>query len=230
MKTASMSVMIACAVTTATFAASPGPGQHRGYLVDRDGRVIMSGASGLCVRDSDWTLERAIAPCDPKAVATAAEQPPAPAQAIAQRPPAATTAAAQAAPASKKFSFSADALFAFDKSSLEPAGKEMLDDLVRQLAGVSYATIVATGHTDRFGGDGYNQRLSERRANVVKDYLMGKNIAATRIEAEGRGKGDPITKASDCPGPRSARVIACLQRDRRVDVEITGATIAEASR
>ena len=77
--------------------------------------------------------------------------------------------------------------------------------------------------TDRFGSNEYNQKLSERRANTVKDYLVSKNVQASRIDAEGRGETQPVTKADDCRGAKSAKVIACLQPDRRVDVELTGA-------
>ena len=66
----------------------------------------------------------------------------------------------------QKFSFSGDALFAFDKPVLKPEGKVMLDDLVSQLSGVSYDKIVTAGHTGRFGSNAYNQALSERRVDV----------------------------------------------------------------
>jgi OOP family OmpA-OmpF porin len=91
-----------------------------------------------------------------------------------------------------------------------------------QLNGATYNTIGATGHTDRFGSDTYNQKLSERRANAVKDYLVSRDIPAGRISADGKGETQPVTKAGDCLGAKSAKVIACLQPDRRVDVEVTG--------
>jgi OOP family OmpA-OmpF porin len=122
----------------------------------------------------------------------------------------------------QKASFSADALFAFDKALLKPEGMTMLDDLVRQSAGLTYESIVLTGHADHFGSSEYNQKLSEQRATAVKDYLVSKNIQAARIEAVGHGEKEPVTAAGACAGPRSAKVIACLQPDRRVDVEMTG--------
>ena len=122
----------------------------------------------------------------------------------------------------QKASFSADALFAFDKAILKPEGMTMLEDLVRQSAGLTYESIVLTGHADRFGTSEYNQKLSERRATAVKDYLVSKNIQAARIEAVGHGETQPVTAAGTCAGARSAKVIACLQPDRRVDVEMTG--------
>lgn len=226
-----VSGLIAYGVAASVAAVLPAEGDHRGYLVDSEGRIVKSGVSGLCVRDSDWTLQRAIEPCDPVKTAAAPPEVPPPAPAVSAGPVMpGETSSAPAMRAAPKYSFSADALFAFDKSSLKPAGKAMLDDLVRQLEGVSYATIVATGHTDRFGRDGYNQRLSERRAAAVKAYLVGRSVSPTHVDAAGRGKAEPLTKLGECRGPRSPRIIACLQRDRRVDVVITGAKTVTGAR
>ena len=57
---------------------------------------------------------------------------------------------------------------------------------------------------------------------AVKDYLVSRDIPANRMSADGKGKSQPVTKPGDCLGPKSAKVIACLQPDRRVDVEVTG--------
>jgi OOP family OmpA-OmpF porin len=133
-------------------------------------------------------------------------------------------------PLPQKISFSGDALFAFDKSALKPEGKVMLDGLVSQLDGAAYDHIVATGHTDRFGSNAYNQKLSERRARAVKDYLVSKNVQASRIEAAGKGETQPVTRAGDCRGAKSTKVVACLQPDRRVDVEMNGTKAVTGSR
>ncbi len=209
--------------------------RNQGYLVDTYGNnIATSSNSGLCWRDSDWTPARSVEPCDPTNKPMAAAPAPAPA------PMAAVVAAAQpapipqpapaAAPLLQKISFSADALFAFDKSVLKPEGKAMLDDLVRQLNGATYGVISATGHTDRFGSDAYNQKLSERRADTVKEYLVSRDILASRINAEGKGETQPVTKSGDCAGAKSVKVIACLQPDRRVDVEIQGTKTLTSSR
>ena len=129
----------------------------------------------------------------------------------------------------QKISFSGDALFAFDKSVLKPEGRVLLDGLVAQLSGATYDNIQATGHTDRFGSNAYNQKLSERRANAVKDYLASKDVMASRIDAQGKGETQPVTKAGDCLGAKSAKVVACLQPDRRVDIEMTGAKTVTGS-
>jgi len=206
--------------------------KNQGYLVDTYGNnITTSSNSGLCWRDSDWTPARSVEPCDPSNKPMAAAPVPAPmAAAVAAAEPAPMPQPAPAAPLLQKISFSADALFAFDKSELKPEGKAMLDDLVRQLNGATYGVISATGHTDRFGSDAYNQKLSERRADTVKEYLVSHDILASRINAEGKGESQPITKSGDCLGAKSAKVIACLQPDRRVDVEIQGTKTITSSR
>jgi OOP family OmpA-OmpF porin len=124
--------------------------------------------------------------------------------------------------APQKVSFSADALFGFDKSTLKPEGKLELDGLANNLIGVSYDTIHVTGHTDRIGSTKYNQKLSEERANAVRDYLVSKDIAANHITVEGKGELQPTTQPSDCTGPKNTKLITCLQPDRRVDIDVTG--------
>jgi OmpA-OmpF porin, OOP family len=122
----------------------------------------------------------------------------------------------------QKINFSADALFDFDKAELKPEGKAMLDDLIRVLQGARYEVILAIGHTDRIGTAQYNQKLSVRRAEAVKQYLVGKGIEPNRVYAEGKGKTQPLTKPADCKGKRGKALIACYQPDRRVNVEVSG--------
>ena len=192
--------------------------ENQGYLVDSNGRIVTSVTTGLCVRDSDWTPEREAA-CNPESVKKAVA--PAPRRA-AVTPPPPRVAPPPAKMLLQKINFSADALFAFNKSDLRPEGRAMLDDLVRTLNGAQYDTVVVTGHTDRFGKTAYNQKLSERRAHAVRAYLVSRGIPANRINATGKGETQPVTKAGECPRRRSAKAIACLQPDRRVDVEVTG--------
>lgn len=200
--------------------------KNQGYLVDNNGNIVTSSNTGLCWRTSDWTPARAVAQCDPvrkveAPVARVAAVTPAPAPV----PQAAPQPAPKSAPAKatvRKINFSADALFAFDKAVLNSEGKVMLDDLALDLKGAQYDVIVATGHADRFGSDQYNQKLSERRAQAVKEYLVSREIPANRITADAKGETQPVTKAGDCLGAKSAKVVACLQPDRRVDVEVTG--------
>ena len=200
---------------------------NQGYLVNGPDFSVVTAVGGtVCVRTSDWTPARAAAAkaCQqctpdlcPKPVAAAPVPPKAAPKAV-EPPP-------RAAPEKllpQKINFSAEALFDFDKAVLKPEGKAMLDDLVRTLQGAKYEVIIATGHADRFGSVAYNQKLSERRANAVRDYLAAREIPLNRISATGKGKSQPVTKPDECKGPKSAKVIACLQPDRRVDVEVNG--------
>lgn len=199
--------------------------KNQGYLLDMNSNIVTSTNTGLCWRTSDWTPARAVAQCDPDLVKKPAAEParkeatpPAPAVVT----PPKKVEAAPVKPAPKKITFAADALFDFDKSVLKPQGKAMLDELATTLQGATYEVILAIGHTDRIGSVKYNQKLSVKRAEAVKEYLIGKNIAANRIYAEGKGKSQPVTKPGDCKGKLSKALIACLQPDRRVAVEVTG--------
>ena len=128
------------------------------------------------------------------------------------------------APQPRRVSFSADSLFGFNESGVRPAGKAKLDKFARELQGTQYDTIKVEGHTDRIGSNTYNQKLSTKRAEAVRAYLVGSSgLAAAKITAVGKGASSPTTKPEDCKGKRATpKLIACLQPDRRVDVEVTG--------
>lgn len=138
----------------------------------------------------------------------------------------ARTASSPARPAPEsaleKVTFDADALFDFDTHELRPEGRATLDDFVGRLKGATLGTIRAVGHADRLGSDAYNQILSEDRAEAVKAYLVGKGIESSRVHAEGRGATQPVTKHGECAGSKSAKLIACLQPDRRAGIEVAG--------
>jgi len=202
---------------------------NQGYLVDGSGKIVTSPVAGMCWHTGDWAPALAVEPCDPtiKRVAVIAPVPAAkPAEMVTA--PVAALPAPVAKPLPTKMSFSADALFAFDKSEIKPEGKTMLDDLVRQINGAQYDEIMLTGHADRIGNAAYNLKLSERRAASVKDYLVEKQIPAARVSASGVGETQPVTQTSDCARVKMPKLVACLQPDRRVDVEMTGTKTATA--
>lgn len=223
------SAALACFPTHAATESAP---SNPAYLVDGSAGVVHN-ASGECWRTGEWTPALATAPCDPvlQPAAVVAAAPAAPAQEPAVRAaPEVLAAPVVMAPLLQKVSFSGDALFAFDKSELRPESRVLLDDLVQKLHGTTSDVITITGHTDRIGTAQYNQKLSERRALAVKDYLVGKNIQASSMEARGQGETSPVTAAADCKGSKAtAKLIACLQPDRRVDVEMTGTKPGVAS-
>ena len=149
---------------------------------------------------------------------------PEPVPVIPARSAAPTVAVPPPAPQPRRVTFSADSLFDFDKAIIKPAGKISLDKFAADLRGTQYDVISVTGHTDRIGSPAYNQALSQRRAEAVKSYLVDPaGIASAKIAARGEGEALPVTKADDCRGRKAnPALIACLQPDRRVDVEVTG--------
>ncbi len=128
------------------------------------------------------------------------------------------------APSPMRASFSADSLFDFDKSVVKPAGRQSLDRFGQDLRGMRYDSVSVTGHTDRIGSKDYNLKLSTRRAEAVSAYLVeAAAVPAAKITARGVNGANPVTKPGDCPGNRvTPALIACLQPDRRVEVEVTG--------
>ena len=192
------------------------PVNTTGYVVDTRGNVAKSG-TGLCWRTGYWTPAMAIEECDADLVKKEA----APATRAMPAAPAAAPAPAPK-PAAEKVTLSADTLFDFNKAVLLPAGKTKLDELVVKAKDLKLEVIIAVGHADRFGTDQYNQKLSEKRAEAVKAYLVGKGLEANRVYTEGKGKKQPVTKPDQCKGAKSKAVIACLQPDRRVDIEVIG--------
>jgi OOP family OmpA-OmpF porin len=185
-----------------------------GYAIDQRGFVVKSG-TGLCWRTGYWTPAMAVEECDPDLVKKAEPAPK-------SRAVAAAPAAAAPKPAAQKVTLAADALFDFNKADLRAEGKAKLDKLAGDIKGIKLEVIIAVGHADRFGTDAYNQKLSEKRAESVKAYLVSKGIEPNRVYTEGKGEKQPITKADQCKGPKSKKVIDCLQPDRRVEIEVIG--------
>jgi len=127
-------------------------------------------------------------------------------------------------PARRRVSFSAESLFTFDKSDLRPEGKTALDTFANELAGTRFEMITVEGHTDRLGSQAHNQPLSQRRADAVKAYLVASGkVDAAKVSAVGKSESAPVTKPEDCKGrTASPKLIACLQPDRRVEIEVVG--------
>jgi OOP family OmpA-OmpF porin len=205
--------------------------QNSGYVLfgygKPDANVWKSGSYGgkpgvndtLCWRTGYWTPAMAIIECDPDLVPKPAPPPP-PAAAPAPPPPAPAPAPA---PSVQKITLAAKALFDFDKAVLKPEGMAAIDrEVISKLRDVSKLELVlVTGHTDPIGTQAYNQKLSERRANAVRDYLVSKGIARDKIETLGMGKTQPVPGLT-CNQKNLKELIACYAPDRRVDVEVKG--------
>ena len=168
--------------------------------------VWKNGTNELCWRDANWTPATAAAGCDGALV------PPAPAAAT-PAPAAPARPAAPPAVAASKVTFAADAFFDFDKSVLKPEGRAKLTDLVSKIRDVNLEVIIAVGHTDSIGSDAYNQRLSVRRAEAVKAFLVSKGIERNRVYTEGKGKKQPVADNRTKEG---------RAKNRRVEIEVVG--------
>ena len=172
--------------------------------------VWKNGTNELCWRDSFWTPATAAAGCDGALVAPAA----APAVVVVVPVAPVVPAPAQPAPpAASKVTYAADAFFDFDKYVLKPEGKAKLDDLVGKVKGVNLEVIIAVGHTDSIGTVEYNQKLSVRRAEAVKAYLVSKGIEKNRVYTEGKGEKQPVADNRTAEG---------RAKNRRVEIEVVG--------
>ncbi len=218
-KTAKHSLMAALAVTLGLCASFAQAQTTSVYALDNNGNVWKN-AFGQCWRTGYWTPAAAAqdkngCACDKDLISKDVCEP---------KPAAAPAAPAapKAAAFGEKVTIAADALFDFNKATLRPEGKTKLDDVVGKAGQLNLEVVIAVGHADRIGSAAYNQKLSEKRAAAVKDYLVAKGIPANRVYTEGKGSKQPVTKANQCKGPKSAKVIACLQADRRVDIELIG--------
>ena len=174
--------------------------------------VWKNGTNELCWRDANWTPATA-APCCDGALGAPVAAAPAPAAAPAAPAVAPAPAPAPAAAVATKVTYAADAFFDFDKSVLKPEGKAKLDDLVSKIKGVNLEVIIAVGHTDSVGSDAYNQKLSMRRSESVKAYLVSKGVEKNRVYTEGKGEKQPVADNKN----KESRA-----KNRRVEIEVVG--------
>ena len=194
MKIASFGQLLTGSVTALALASGSVMAGNYPNVTDAQGNPVRD-ASGACVQSSGVNHPD----CQPK------KAPPPPPKKEEPKP----------APKSVKQSIviQADALFDFDKSVVRPDGKKSIDEAIAKLKGVDVEMVIATGHTDSIGTDAYNQKLSERRAAAVKDYLVSKGIPAAKITTIGKGESQPVATNKTAEG---------RQKNRRVDIEFKG--------
>ncbi|MDO8650858.1 MAG: OmpA family protein [Undibacterium sp.] len=210
--------LVIAASTVAAFSASAqtvtdiqAKTPNSAYVQDARG-VIVRDPFGLCWRTGYWTPadSDAVVGCDGVVAKVA---PVAPVAAPVAAPAAPTKAVAPMAPTSEKVTFAADAFFDFDKAVLKPEAKVKLNDMASKLKGINLEVVIAVGHTDSVGSDAYNQKLSVKRAEAVKAYLVSTGIEASRVYTEGKGEKQPVADNKSAEG---------RAKNRRVEIEVVG--------
>ena len=214
MKKILLPLMITVGAVLSTASLNAVAQDKQGYWTNpASGNTVWKNSTGLCWRAGYWTPAMAIAECDPDLMPKAPPPPP-PAPVAPPPPPAPTPAPAPAPkPAAQKVTMAADVLFDFDKSVLKKEGKDKLDDLAGKVKTINLEVVISIGHTDSIGSDTYNQKLSVRRAEAVKAYLVSKGIEPNRIYTEGKGEKQPVASNKSKDG---------RAKNRRVEIEVIG--------
>jgi len=194
-----LSVVAAAGLALSTASFHVAAQSKDGHWTDAADMVWKDG-SGMCWKAGYWTPAMAIEECDPDLMK---KEGPAPSPKAAPRP----------RPVANKVTLAADVLFDFDKSVIKPEGRARLDDLVSKIGGINLEVVIAIGHTDSIGSNAYNQKLSVRRAESVKAYLVSKGIPANRIYTEGKGESQPVASNKTKEG---------RAKNRRVEIEVIG--------
>lgn len=204
MKTSKLiSMLLGATVIVSAAAQAGGFPEKTGYLIDSRGNIARNNY-GECWKTGYWTPAMALAECDSSLVRhDVRNDGPIP-------------------PDFKPLTLKAETLFDFDKAVLREEGKQALNDVVAKMkANPNIELVMVTGHTDQIGSDKYNQKLSERRANAVKTYMVDQGVEGNRIDTKGMGEKAPVISLKECKGSKGKKaLVACLQPNRRVVIEI----------
>ena len=203
-----MPLLIAAGVAMSATSLNVAAQSTDGYWRQGVGGPVWKNPYNQCWRAGYWTPAMAIEECDPTmkpAMKPTPPPPPAPKPAAKPKP--------KPKPVAEKVTLAADVLFDFDKSILKTEGKNKLDDLATKVKAINLEVVIAIGHTDSIGSDAYNQKLSVRRAESVKAYLVSKGVEPNRIYTEGKGEKQPVASNKTKDG---------RQKNRRVEIEVIG--------
>jgi OmpA-OmpF porin, OOP family len=212
---------IALAGTSMNVAAQAPGESNEGYWRSPGAVQAWRNSAGQCWRPSYWTPALANMECDPDLVPKPPAPPPPPPppkpapkpEPVPIVPEKPKPAPVKPKPVAQKVTFSSDVFFDFDRAVIKPEGKVALDDLAAKVKDVDLEVVIAVGHTDSIGAEAYNQRLSVRRAESVKAYLVSQGIAPNRVYTEGKGELQPIASNKTREG---------RAKNRRVEVEVIG--------
>lgn len=201
-------VLIGLGLTSGMVSAAPG-------YVDESAKSIVRTGYGDCLHTGRWSVENAIAECDPEIVA------------LRDKPAAVAAVEVMVRKELKPIRLEADALFGFDSATLTDEGRSRLDNALSQIPDRSVLQdkrVTITGFTDRLGPEGYNQKLSEARAQAVRDYLVSKGMHADAIDVRGMGAAKPLVT---CEGKRGNDLIQCLAPNRRTEIQFSAMEVIE---
>lgn len=225
-------IALAYAITSLTLPALPVFAQtdiqaatpYSAYAQDARGKIARSGV-GLCWRTGYWAIADSVPGCDGETIPPIAKlttqeiiTAPTPTNPVVVAPP--------PKPATPKrcdfaVTLQSDETFDFNLAALKSDAKQKIDkDVMDKLASCAKLDLViVTGHTDLIGNHQYNQKLSEKRAEAVAAYLLGKGVAAP-IDTMGMGKTQQIKACDDKLS--HAKLTECLAPNRRVTIEGRG--------
>ncbi|HWJ01811.1 MAG TPA: OmpA family protein [Burkholderiales bacterium] len=201
-------LFVFAAIATLSSAPAHAAQEAAGYLVAASDGAPVTTASGACVRTSEWNPAASYRGCNP--LPTAKLVP-------ASVEPARLDAPLRAEP----IRISMNTLFDFDSAVLRADAGPALDALAKQLTQASYQKVDIVGHADRMGSGKYNQKLSEQRAEAVRDHLLALGLDGTKLTAFGVGATEPLT-GKECRGLRGKPLVYCLQRDRYTEITVLG--------
>ena len=206
-----MPLLIAAGVAMSATSLNVAAQSTDGYWRQGVGGPVWKNPYNQCWRAGYWTPAMAIAECDPDLVPKPAAKPTPPPPPPPVKP--AVKPKPKPKPVAEKVTLAADVLFDFDKSIVKTEGKNKLDDLAGKIKTVNLEVVIAIGHTDSIGSDAYNQKLSVRRAESVKAYLVSTGVEPNRIYTEGKGEKQPVASNKTKDG---------RQKNRRVEIEVIG--------
>jgi OOP family OmpA-OmpF porin len=155
----------------------------------------------------------------PAPVVAEAAPEPAPIAAAPEPMPEPAPAPVVCTPTVETITLQAEKLFGFDKAKLADTSEIDTQVVAKMKENPIFASVKIVGHTDKLGSAEYNQKLSERRANQVRDYIISQGIDASRLIAVGKGEDVPKVNCDDVKGRKAQ--IECLAPNRRVEVEAT---------
>jgi len=204
-----MSIRLHVFAVIATLSIAPARAEEAaGYLVTASDGTAVTTASGACVRTGQWTTGMRYRSCEPFPTAKLV--------------PAAAKLASEESPLlAEPIRMSMNTLFDFDSALLRADAAPALDALAKRLTQGNYQKVDIVGHADRMGPGKYNQKLSEQRAEAVRDYLLLRGLDATRVNTTGVGATEPLT-GQECRGVQGQPLIYCLQRDRYTEITVRG--------